>query len=64
MKIDIISYTDAQFAAHDAKTVSSIEKTREQLRRQHTLEDQEADGRVYDTTPEIWEDENGRQVID
>ena len=56
--------TDAQYAGHDPKTVSSIEKTREQIRRQHIIEDQEADGRVYDTTPEVWEDENGRQVID
>lgn len=53
---------EARFAEHDKKTVSSIEKTREQLRRQHRLEDQEEDGRVYDTVPEIWEDENGRQV--
>ena len=53
---------EARFTEHDKKTVSSIERTREQLRRQHRLEDQEEDGRVYDTVPEIWEDENGRQV--
>ena len=53
---------EARFKEHDKKTVSSIERTREQLRRQHRLEDQEEDGRVYDTVPEIWEDENGRQV--
>ncbi len=53
---------DARFAEHDKKAVSSMEKTREGIRRQHRLEDQEEDGRVYDTVPEIWEDENGRQV--
>ena len=53
---------DARFAENDKRTVSSIEKTREQIRRQHTMEDQAEDGRVYDTVPEIWEDENGRQI--
>ena len=53
---------DAQFAEHDAVAISSVEKTRAALRRQHKREDQEEDGRVYDTVPEIWEDENGRQV--
>lgn len=53
---------EARFSDDDRRTVSSIEKTREQIRRQHKLEDQEADGRVYDTVPEVWEDENGRQV--
>ena len=55
---------EAQYAAHDKRTVSRMEKTRDQIRRQHAAEDQEEDGRVYDTTPEVWEDENGRQVID
>ena len=53
---------DARFAEQDTVTVSSVEKTRAALRRQHKREDQEEDGRVYDTVPEIWEDENGRQV--
>ena len=53
---------DARFAENDTMTVTSIEKTRAAIRRQHKREDQEEDGRVYDTVPEIWEDENGRQV--
>ncbi len=53
---------DARFAENDKRTVSSIEQTREQIRRQHIMEDQIEDGRVYDTVPEIWEDENGRQI--
>lgn len=53
---------EAYIAEHDPKVVSSVEKTREQIRRQHRLKDQEEDGRVYDTVPEVWEDENGRQV--
>lgn len=53
---------DARFSVQERETVSQTEKTREQLRRQHRLEDQAEDGRIYDTVPEIWEDENGRQV--
>ncbi len=53
---------EARFSINDRSVVSSLEKTREQIRRQHRLEDQEEDGRVYDTVPEVWEDENGRQV--
>ncbi len=53
---------DARFSEHDCAVVSSLEKTREVIRRQHRLEDQEEDGRVYDTLPEVWEDEDGRQV--
>ena len=55
---------EAQYALHEKPVTSAVELTREQLRRQHQLEDQEADGRVYDTNPEVWEDENGRQVMD
>lgn len=53
---------DARFAENDTSAVSALESTRAAIRRQHILEDQEADGRVYDTVPEVWEDENGRQV--
>ena len=53
---------DARFAENDTAVVSAVEKTREQLRRQLQREDQAEDGVVYDTVPEVWEDENGRQV--
>lgn len=62
MSVGYRTAEDARFAENDKRTVSSIEKTREQIRRQHTIEDQTEDGRVYDTVPEIWEDENGRQI--
>ena len=62
MSVGYRTAEDARFAENDKRTVSSIEKTREQIRRQHTMEDQAEDGRVYDTVPEIWEDENGRQI--
>ena len=53
---------DARFAENDAAQTTMLERTRAAIRRQHTMEDQAADGKVYDTVPEIWEDENGRQV--
>lgn len=53
---------EARYCSQDKPVVSSLEKTREQIRRQHRLEDQAEDGRIYDTVPEVWEDENGRQV--
>ena len=56
------SADEARFAENDTAAVSSLEKTRAAIRRQHALEDQEEDGRVYDTVPEVWEDKNGRQV--
>ncbi len=62
MSVGYRTAEDARFAENDKRTVSSIEQTREQIRRQHTMEDQTEDGRVYDTVPEIWEDENGRQI--
>ena len=62
MSVGYRTAEDARFAENDKRTVSSIEKTREQIRRQHIKEDQTEDGRVYDTVPEIWEDENGRQI--
>jgi len=54
--------SDAAFSDRAATAFTAVEKTRERIRRQHKVEDQEADGRVYDTVPEVWEDENGRQV--
>ena len=53
---------DARFAENDTGAMSAVEQTRAQIRRQIIREDQEEDGRIYDTVPEIWEDENGRQV--
>lgn len=53
---------DARFAENDTPQTTVLERTRTAIRRQHHTEDGEADGKVYDTVPEIWEDENGRQV--
>lgn len=53
---------DARFAENETACVSALESVRVQIRRQHTQEDREADGKVYDAVPEVWEDENGRQV--
>lgn len=38
---------------------SSADKERNRIRRKNELADQAEDGKVYDTVPELWEDQNG-----
>lgn len=60
---ELSSFADALSAETDRAArgthTHSIDRQKERIRKQHKLEDLAADGKVYDTTPELWEDEDG-----
>lgn len=61
------SMTDAMTAELDGSIrgihTGSREIELENIRRKNELSDQEQDGKVYDTVPELWEDKNGHILL-